>query len=63
MPPTFSDEGLRAATHIKANHPHVGVLILSQHVEASAAADLLDGQTAGVGYLLKDAGRRNWTSS
>ena len=54
MPPTFSDEGLRAAAHIKANHPHVGVLILSQHVEASAAADLLDGQTAGVGYLLKE---------
>ena len=54
MPPTFSDEGLRAAAHIKANHPQVGVLILSQHVEASAVVDLLDSQTAGVGYLLKE---------
>jgi DNA-binding NarL/FixJ family response regulator/class 3 adenylate cyclase len=54
MPPTFSDEGLRAAAHIKANHPQVGVLILSQHVEVSAAVDLLDSQTAGVGYLLKE---------
>jgi DNA-binding NarL/FixJ family response regulator len=54
MPPDHRDEGLRAARHVKAHHPQVGVLILSQYVESSAAADLLDGQTAGVGYLLKE---------
>jgi DNA-binding NarL/FixJ family response regulator len=54
MPPTLTDEGLRAAAHIKATHPEVAVLILSQHIQASAAAGLLDGQTAGVGYLLKE---------
>jgi DNA-binding NarL/FixJ family response regulator/class 3 adenylate cyclase len=54
MPPTNTDEGLRAATHIKTTHPHIAVLVLSQYVEASAAGDLLTGQTAGVGYLLKE---------
>ena len=54
MPPGNRDEGLRAASYVKANHPGVAVLILSQYVEASAAAGLLDGQTAGVGYLLKE---------
>jgi DNA-binding NarL/FixJ family response regulator len=54
MPPTQGDEGLRAAAYLKANYPLVGVLILSQHVVASAAANLLDGQTAGIGYLLKE---------
>lgn len=54
MPPGQSDEGLRAAAFVKAEHPSIAVLVLSQHVEASAAADLLDGQTAGVGYLLKE---------
>jgi DNA-binding NarL/FixJ family response regulator len=54
MPPGNRDEGLRAASYVKANHPGVAVLILSQYVEASAAAGLLDGQTAGIGYLLKE---------
>jgi serine/threonine-protein kinase len=54
MPPDHRDEGLRAAAYIKANHPGIAVLILSQYVEATAAASLLDGQTAGVGYLLKE---------
>jgi DNA-binding NarL/FixJ family response regulator/class 3 adenylate cyclase len=54
MPPGNRDEGLRAAAYVKANHPDVAVLILSQYIEASAAAGLLDGQTAGVGYLLKE---------
>jgi DNA-binding NarL/FixJ family response regulator/class 3 adenylate cyclase len=54
MPPDHRDEGLRAARYVKAHHPQVGVLILSQYVESSAAADLLDGQTAGVAYLLKE---------
>jgi DNA-binding NarL/FixJ family response regulator/class 3 adenylate cyclase len=54
MPPDNRDEGLRAAAYVKANHRGVAVLILSQYVEASAAVDLLDGQTAGMGYLLKE---------
>jgi DNA-binding NarL/FixJ family response regulator len=54
MPPTNRDEGLRAAGYIKAAHPDVAVLILSQYVEGSAATNLLNGQTAGVGYLLKE---------
>jgi DNA-binding NarL/FixJ family response regulator/class 3 adenylate cyclase len=54
MPPTNRDEGLRAAEYIKGFHPNVAVLILSQYVEGSAATSLLGGQTAGVGYLLKE---------
>jgi DNA-binding NarL/FixJ family response regulator/class 3 adenylate cyclase len=54
MPPTNRDEGLKAAEYLKAHHPSVAVLILSQHVEASAATGLLTGQTAGIGYLLKE---------
>jgi DNA-binding NarL/FixJ family response regulator/class 3 adenylate cyclase len=54
MPPHHRDEGLRAATYIRSVYPHVAVLILSQHIEASAATNLLDGQTSGVGYLLKE---------
>ena len=54
MPPDQRDEGLRAATYIKSHHPDTAVLILSQYVEATAAAGLLDGQTAGIGYLLKE---------
>ncbi|MHB8466056.1 MAG: LuxR C-terminal-related transcriptional regulator [Acidimicrobiales bacterium] len=54
MPPTQTDEGLRAAGYLKSNYPHVAVLILSQHIVASAAVDLLSGQTAGLGYLLKE---------
>ncbi|GAA4686164.1 response regulator transcription factor [Frondihabitans cladoniiphilus] len=54
MPPTYRDEGVRAGIAIKAVHPPVGVLLLSQYTEAEYAADLLDTGAAGVGYLLKD---------
>lgn len=52
MPPSFSDEGARAARRIKAEHPEVGVLVLSQHVETSHAVTLVP--LGGFGYLLKD---------
>jgi len=54
MPPTHTDEGIRAALTIRAAHPDVAVLVLSQYVEERYATDLLGGNTAGVGYLLKD---------
>jgi len=54
LPPTFSDEGLRAALHIRENHPAVGVLVLSQYVEVGLAMKLLADSAEGVGYLLKD---------
>lgn len=54
MPPTHTDEGLRAAKSIRREHPGVGVLVFSQYVEARSAADLIAGASAGVGYLLKD---------
>ena len=54
MPPTHTDEGLRAAKSIRREHPGVGVLVFSQYIEARAAADLIAGASAGVGYLLKD---------
>ena len=54
MPPTNTDEGLRAAAAIREAHPDVAVLVLSQHVEGRAAAKLLDGRPAGIGYLLKE---------
>jgi DNA-binding NarL/FixJ family response regulator/class 3 adenylate cyclase len=54
MPPSHRDEGLRAATYVRSAHPGVGVLILSQYIEASAATNLLDRHTSGVGYLLKE---------
>jgi DNA-binding NarL/FixJ family response regulator len=54
MPPTHTDEGVRAAQEIRLRHPQVGVLVLSQYVEASYALELLQGSTEGVGYLLKD---------
>jgi len=54
MPPTHTDEGVRAAHEIRLRHPRVGVLVLSQYVEASYALELLQGSTEGVGYLLKD---------
>ena len=54
MPPTQTDEGLRAAQEIRANHPEVGVLVLSQHVEPAYAMELLSESAEGVGYLLKD---------
>jgi DNA-binding NarL/FixJ family response regulator len=54
LPPTHSDEGLRAALEIRANHPSVGVLVLSQYVEVGLAMKLLADSAEGVGYLLKD---------
>jgi DNA-binding NarL/FixJ family response regulator/class 3 adenylate cyclase len=54
MPPTHTDEGLRAAREIRDKHPEVGVLVLSQYVEAGYALELLQGSAEGVGYLLKD---------
>ena len=54
MPPTLTDEGLRAAATIREQYAGVAVLVLSQHIEARAAADLLDERAAGVGYLLKE---------
>ena len=54
MPPTNTDDGLRAALHIRATQPEVGVLVLSQFVEEAYALDLVGEDAAGVGYLLKD---------
>ena len=54
MPPTHTDEGLRAAIEIRAGHPEVGVLVLSQYVELGLAARLLAENAEGLGYLLKD---------
>ncbi|MEV4762366.1 response regulator transcription factor [Micromonospora chokoriensis] len=54
MPPTHSDEGLRAALVIRRQQPDTAVLVLSQYVEERYAADLLGGNLHGVGYLLKD---------
>jgi DNA-binding NarL/FixJ family response regulator len=54
MPPTHTDEGLRAAQEIREKHPSVGVLVLSQYVEAAYAMELLAESAEGVGYLLKD---------
>jgi DNA-binding NarL/FixJ family response regulator len=54
MPPTHSDEGLRAALVIRSRWPSVAVLVLSQYVEERYATELLAGDTRGVGYLLKD---------
>jgi DNA-binding NarL/FixJ family response regulator len=54
LPPTHNDEGLRAALEIRAQHPSVGVLVLSQYVELGLAMKLLADSAEGVGYLLKD---------
>lgn len=54
MPPTHTDEGLRAALEIKRTHPTMGVMVLSQYVVRDYAVELFSTQTAGVGYLLKD---------
>jgi DNA-binding NarL/FixJ family response regulator len=54
MPPTQTDEGLRAAQEIREKHPDVSVLVLSQYVESGYALELLQGNAEGVGYLLKD---------
>jgi DNA-binding NarL/FixJ family response regulator len=60
MPPTYTDEGLRAAQAVRREHPGVGVLVFSQYIETDSAAELLAGTAqgaadiGGVGYLLKD---------
>jgi DNA-binding NarL/FixJ family response regulator len=54
MPPTHTDEGIRAAIEIRARWPETAVLVLSQYVEERYATELLSGDTRGVGYLLKD---------
>ena len=54
MPPTHTDEGLRAAREIRGRHPGVGILVLSQYARPSYALELLADGTEGIGYLLKD---------
>jgi DNA-binding NarL/FixJ family response regulator len=54
MPPTFTDEGIRAALVVRQQWPDVAVLVFSQYVEERYAVDLIAGDTRGVGYLLKD---------
>ena len=54
MPPTFTDEGLRAALVMRSQWPTMAVMVFSQYVEERYASELLAGQTRGVGYLLKD---------
>jgi len=54
MPPTHTDEGLRAALTLRHDFPGTGVLVFSQYIETSYSAQLLEGGAAGVGYLLKD---------
>jgi DNA-binding NarL/FixJ family response regulator len=54
MPPTHTDEGVRAALVIRRQHPRIAVCVLSQYVEERYATDLLSVDTSGVGYLLKD---------
>ena len=54
MPPSHTDEGLQAAAEIRARHPRVGILVLSQYARPSYAIELLSNGTEGIGYLLKD---------
>jgi DNA-binding NarL/FixJ family response regulator len=54
MPPTHTDEGLRAAIGLRRDHPGLGILLFSQYVETRFAAELLAGSSNGVGYLLKE---------
>jgi DNA-binding NarL/FixJ family response regulator len=54
MPPTYTDEGLRAAQAIRERHPEIGIVVLSQHVETGVAARVLAEHPAHLGYLLKD---------
>jgi DNA-binding NarL/FixJ family response regulator len=54
MPPTYRDEGVRAAIRARQLKPKVGILLLSQYVEVAYAQELLSAGTGGVGYLLKD---------
>jgi DNA-binding NarL/FixJ family response regulator len=54
MPPTFTDEGVRAALVVREQFPQIAVLVLSQYVEENYATELVAGRARGVGYLLKD---------
>jgi DNA-binding NarL/FixJ family response regulator len=54
MPPTHTDEGLRGAHEIRTRHPRVGILVLSQYVEAGTVNRLIGDSARGLGYLLKD---------
>jgi DNA-binding NarL/FixJ family response regulator len=54
MPPTFTDEGLRAALELRRTHRYLGILVFSQYIETRYAAELLAEDAAGIGYLLKD---------
>lgn len=54
MPPTFTDEGLRAAAELRRLYPDLGVLVLSQYLEVHYAMRLIENQVSGIGYLLKD---------
>jgi DNA-binding NarL/FixJ family response regulator len=54
MPPTHTDEGLRAALDLRRSHPAVGVLLFSQYIETRYARELFAGRPEGVGYLLKE---------
>jgi DNA-binding NarL/FixJ family response regulator len=54
MPPSHTDEGVRAALEIRGRWPEVGILVLSQYVEERYATELISGDVGGVGYLLKD---------
>jgi DNA-binding NarL/FixJ family response regulator len=54
MPPTHTDEGLQAALRIRAGHPGVGVLVLSNHADVGLAMKLLEDGAEGIGYMLKD---------
>src|ERR1700678_3408122 len=54
LPPSFSDEGLRAAIEARRLQPGLGVLVLSQYVETAYASELIGEDTAGIGYLLKE---------
>jgi DNA-binding NarL/FixJ family response regulator len=54
MPPTYTDEGLRAALDLRRRNPRLGILLFSQYIETRYAAELLAGDASGIGYLLKD---------
>lgn len=54
MPPTHTDEGVRAAAELRARQPRIGILVLSQHITPAYARDLLGVASEGIGYLLKD---------
>jgi DNA-binding NarL/FixJ family response regulator len=54
MPPTHTDEGIRAALELRARRPELALLVLSQYVEENYASELLSGDLAGIGYVLKD---------